>query len=187
MSLHGYAATSEPDLVVYSVPDNNDQAIQRLTIDDLNDRIKINTQSCAVAIVQCKTNWNDNAQIPMLWDLVYRSVPFVNNTAMKLGRQGVSPRSFRNQSIKYAFMTVPTNSSITYRPGQVAVTRVLGLSGGNYWGKPTRPGIAAGFSDFLTANFSAHFDGSIQNHIKRQMSRDPELARRYLDLDFTPH
>ena len=27
--------------------------------------------SLEIHIIQCKTNWNDNAQIPMLWDMVY--------------------------------------------------------------------------------------------------------------------
>lgn len=30
-------------------------------------------------IIQCKTNWNDNAQIPMLWNMVYATKDFKEN------------------------------------------------------------------------------------------------------------
>lgn len=184
VTLHGYSTTTESDLVVYSVPAIDPDLAKALTINDLNEIIKEDTGSCAVAIVQCKTNWNDNAQIPMLWDLIYRSLPFVNVSSIQIGRHGVNPRSFRDQSIKYAFMTVPTNQRAKYRIGSVPVTRVLGLSGGNYWGKPTEPGVATGFSDFLNNNFSAHFQGSIQNHINRQLAANDHLLDSFLDLKF---
>lgn len=184
VTLHGYSTTTESDLVVYSVPTIGIQLDRALTITDIDLAIKADTTKCAVAIVQCKTNWNDNAQIPMLWDLIYRSLPFVNVSSIQIGRNGVNPRSFRDQSIKYAFMTVPTNQRMIYRVGSVQVTRVLGLSGGNYWGKPTEPGVATGFSDFLNNNFSAHFQGSIQNHIDRQIAGEADLINRFLTLEF---
>lgn len=184
VTLHGYSTTTESDLVIYSVPEVDSYADRPLTIADINRAVENDTNECAVAIVQCKTNWNDNAQIPMLWDLIYRSLPFVNVSSIQIGRNGVNPRSFREQSIKYAFMTVPTNQKMIYKVGSVPVTRVLGLSGGNYWGKPTKPGVATGFSDFLNNNFSAHFQGSIQNHIDRQLSKRTDLMDRFLTLNF---
>lgn len=184
VTLHGYSTTSESDIVVFSVPGIEKLSTGTLKIKDLNEIIMSNTQTCSVAIVQCKTNWNENAQIPMLWDLIYRSLPFVNVASIQLGRNGVNPRSFKDSSIKYAFMTVPTNKNVTYKAGGVPVTRVLGLSGGNYWGKPTEQGVATGFADFLNNNFGAHFQGSIQNHIDRELAANPDLMQRFLDLDF---
>ncbi|MHA7197121.1 hypothetical protein [Arthrobacter alkaliphilus] len=184
VTLHGYSTTTESDVVVYSVPGVDPQSTDVLTIGKIDHRIKEDTLACSVAIVQCKTNWNDNAQIPMLWDLIYRSMPFVNVSSIQLGRNGVTPKSFHDSSIKYAFMTVPTNRGSKFEVGKVPVTRVLGLSGGNYWGKPTKPGVATGFSDFLTNNFSEKFAGSIQNHVDREISADPELTRKFLDIDF---
>jgi hypothetical protein len=183
VTLHGYSTTSESDVVVFSVP-GLEKVSGTLKINSLNEMIRSDTETCSVAIVQCKTNWNENAQIPMLWDLIYRSLPFVNVASIQLGRNGVTPRSFKDNSIKYAFMTVPTNKNATYKAGGVPVTRVLGLSGGNYWGKPTEQGVATGFSDFLNNNFSAHFQGSIQNHIDRQLATNPDLMQNFLDLDF---
>ncbi|TWD54057.1 hypothetical protein FB478_103477 [Arthrobacter sp. AG367] len=185
VTLHGYSTTTESDLIVFSVPGANASPSGILTISEINNRIKEDTAACSVAVVQCKTNWNDNAQIPMLWDLIYRSLPFVNVSSIQLGRNGVNPRCFHDSSIKYAFVTVPTNRNARYAVGSVPVTRVLGLSGGNYWGKPTEPGVATGFSDFLNNNFSAHFTGSVANHISRQITTEPALLRKFLELDFS--
>ena len=41
--------------------------------------------------LQCKTNWNDNAQVPMLWDIIYSSNEKLNN--ISVGINGVSPHS----------------------------------------------------------------------------------------------
>lgn len=185
VTLHGYSTTTESDLIVFSIPGLNASSTGVLTIDKINDQIREDTVACSVAVVQCKTNWNDNAQIPMLWDLIYRSLPFVNVSSIQLGRNGVNPRCFHDNSIKYAFMTVPTNKNARYAVGSVPVTRVLGLSGGNYWGKPTEPGVATGFSDFLNSNFSAHFTGSVQNHIDRQIADEPGLLQKFLKLEFS--
>lgn len=119
----------------------------------------------------------------MLWDLIYRSVPV--DLTLQLGCNGVSPRSFKDKSIKYAFMTVPTNRKNKYKAGGVPVNRVRGLSGGNYWGHPTEQGVARGFSDFLNTNFSAHFQGSIQNHIDRELAANPDLMQKFLGLNFS--
>lgn len=184
VTLHGYATTSESDVVVYSAPGVLPNGKGRISIREIDAHIKADTQACSVAIVQCKTNWNDNAQIPMLWDLVYRSLPFVQVSSIHLGRKGVTPRSFKGESIKYAFVTVPTNQNAKYTPGSVPVTRVLGLSGGNYWGKSTEQGVATGFSEFLNNNFSEYFAGSIANHINRQILANTDLLARFLDLKF---
>jgi hypothetical protein len=180
VTLQGYSTTTEADVVLYTVPSGPKEV---LTLSKINNRIFERTQECSVAVVQCKTNWNDNAQIPMLWDLIYRSLPFVQVSAIHLGRRGMSPRCFKGDSIKYAFMTVPSNKRV-YKPGTVPVTRVQGLSGGNYWGKPSETGVAAGFSEFLGRNFGAHFVGSVQNHVSGHLLANPASWGMFLDLDF---
>ena len=43
--------------------------------------------------LQCKTNWNDNAQIPMLWDLIYNAQGFkISNISVEI--KGISLNSF---------------------------------------------------------------------------------------------
>jgi len=182
VTINNHATSTESDIVVYSVPYSK---IGKLTIEDINLIVKNNTGMSSVALVQCKTNWADNAQIPMLWDLIYRSLPGANLSNATVGTEGLRPSSFKNGSVKYAFMTVPTGNS-QYKSSSTSVNRVSGLSGGNFWGRPTSKGVAFGFSEFLNRNFGSHFDGSIQNHIARQLELHPNLLHTFLTLDFQP-
>lgn len=84
-----------------------------------------------IGIIQCKTNWNDNAQIPMLWDMIYSAGGFRGRN-ITIGRNGFNIQNA--QSFTYSFVTVPSNQNATYSPNGVAVKRVTNLSGGNYWG-----------------------------------------------------
>ena len=120
----------------------------------------------------------------MLWDMVYRSVPFSNVASISVGRNGVSPRSFAGEAVKYAFVTVPTSNRGAHKPGLVSVTRVIGLSGGNYWGHSTLAGVAKGFAEFLPANFSSFFAGSTPNHLQRQLDSDLDYLEDFLSLRF---
>jgi hypothetical protein len=100
-------------------------------------------------IIQCKTNWNDNAQIPMLWDMIYASSSF-SNTSITVGINNYQINALRR--FAYAFITVPSNSRVTYKHSSMAVKRVINLSGGNYWGKPTQHSVAASIQDFFQRN-----------------------------------
>jgi len=184
VTLQGYPTTSESDVIVYSIP-NAGLLGAKITVRQINEQIMSDTRKCAVAIVQCKTNWNDNSQIPMLWDMVYRSLPFSNVASISVGRNGVSPRSFAGDSVKYAFITVPTNDKKgAHKPGSVSVTRVIGLSGGNYWGRATSIGVAQSFAEFLPNNFAAFFSGSIQNHVQSHLDASEGVLEDFLTLRF---
>jgi len=184
VTLGGHSTTTEADVLVYSVPSLGTIAGTRLSVEILNKLIAAQASDCVLAVIQCKTNWNDNAQIPMLWDMIYQASSSSASGNVKVGRNGVSPRAFRNKSIKYAFMTVPTNTRDVKLQKSVAVTRVVNLSGGNYWGHPTESGVASGFSEFAVRNFSEFFSGSVQNHIDSQLAANPKLIDRFLSLDF---
>ena len=41
-----------------------------------------------IHVIQCKTNWNDNAQIPMLWNMIYSAERFRGN--ITIGRNNYS-------------------------------------------------------------------------------------------------
>lgn len=110
-------------------------------------------------IVQCKTNWNDNAQIPMLWDIVYRA-QHNTNEKMKIGANSVSINNFKNNQITYSFVTVPTQNT-KFNSNTMAVKRVSALSGGNFWGKSTQRGVAQSLSEIFNRNFSEAFDGNM--------------------------
>ena len=51
-------------------------------------------------------------------------------------------------------------------------------------GLPTKPSVARAFSELIGSNVPSHFSGSIQNHVDSQLAADPDLIRRFLDLEF---
>jgi hypothetical protein len=178
VSIANFKTNTESDIVVYSIPDIDN--LQKLKLTDINELIASNIKNVDTSIVQCKTNWNDNAQIPMLWDLIYNSNNFrIPNVSV--GTNGVSPTSFRHFS--YAFFTVPTTKK-PITPSKVQVLRVANLTGGNYWGKPTEKGVALSINNFFGRNFANHFIGAVQTHITNQIKIDPDYYKRFRELNF---
>lgn len=104
----------------------------------------------SIGVIQTKTNWNDNAQIPMLWDMVYSAKGFGRNVTV--GSKGRSIESF--SSFTYSFVTVPSQKNISknYKVNSTAVNRVRNISGGNYWGLPTKDGVADSLNEFIGRN-----------------------------------
>ncbi len=125
-----------------------------------------------IHIIQCKTNWNDNAQIPMLWDMVYLAKTF--KTGITIGRESYSINNARLFS--YAFATVPTVKVEKLKPTSVAVSRVRNLSGGNYWGMKTVSGIASSMKEMLNRNLAT---GSEQSHTQTLADAIPKLTSDY--------
>jgi hypothetical protein len=116
-------------------------------LSDIVDSRFIETE---LGIIQCKTNWNDNAQIPMLWDLIYASSGFSSNATV--GSNGFSHTKLKK--FTYSFMTVPTVKPEKFKPTSTSVMRVKNLSGGNYWGLPSKTGIASNIFNIIQSNFS---------------------------------
>lgn len=112
----------------------------------------------SIGIIQTKTNWNDNAQIPMLWDMVYSAKGFGRNVSV--GSKGRSIESFA--SFTYSFVTVPSQKDVdkNYKVTSTAVNRVRNISGGNYWGLPTKNGVADSLNEFIGRNLSDYVQGS---------------------------
>jgi hypothetical protein len=115
----------------------------------------------SLGIIQCKTNWNDNAQIPMLWDMVYRA-DYAKNTGVVVGRNGYS---VRHLNFSYSFVVVPSQKAPIIA-GSVPTIRVNALSGGNYWGQPTSKGVAQSLSEIFMRNFGDAFDTNVQETIR---------------------
>ena len=112
--------------------------------------------------IQCKTNWNDNAQIPMLWDMVYRAKGF-RDSGVSVGRNGRSIADLRSYS--YSFVTLPSQNSL-FAANQMAVKRVAGLSGRNFWGLPTDSGVAWSISEMFKHVFGDEVIGDVRGHIQ---------------------
>jgi len=179
----GVPTNKETDVIVIEIP--TDGFTNQMSVDDIDEAIRQNPLKSRVGIIQCKTNWNDNAQVPMLWNMIYSAQNLhVQNVA--IGSNGISPTSFAGFS--YAFMTVPTNTEKNgkdnFKKSSTAVVRVQGLSGGNYWGNPTEAGVAASISEYFGRNFSHVFNGGVMHHLSTHVASDSELVSRFLKFDF---
>lgn len=119
-----------------------------------------------IGVIQCKTNWNDNAQIPMLWDMIYSAGGFRGRN-ITIGRNGFNIQAIK--SFTYSFVTVPSNQNASYLSTSVAVKRVTNLSGGNYWGKPSEQHIAKSIKEIFTNNFSSGFRSSLSDDIQSSL------------------
>lgn len=157
---------SESDIIVIVFPDDFFGS-GFSSVEEMSESIHSNSSRFEVGIVQCKTNWNDNAQIPMLWDMVYRAKSFSSSSGISVGRNGKMLSDFRK--FTYSFVTVPSQS-VAYQPTSMAVKRVQNLSGRNYWGKPTQPGVALSLSEIFATNFRAAFTQPIPQSIRRAFS-----------------
>lgn len=137
--------------------------INRKYLDQLAQRDFDNFE---IGIIQCKTNWNDNAQIPMLWDMIYSAGGFRGRN-ITIGRNGFDIHQAQN--FTYSFVTVPSNQKDVYKSTSVSVKRVTNLSGGNYWGKPTEQFIARSLKEIFTNNFTSGFNSNIRTDIKNNL------------------
>ncbi len=168
VNYQNYACSSESDITVIVFPD--DPRFTDENIDLYTNRGNINKGALdelvgdtftrfEVGIIQCKTNWNDNAQIPMLWDMIYTAGRF-------RGRQisvGINNYSIQHLGVfTYAFATVPTNQLGLYKVDSLCVGRVKNLSGGNYWGYPTRNGVARNIKEIFQNYADGYNNGNIR-------------------------
>lgn len=121
-----------------------------------------------IGVIQCKTNWNDNSQIPMLWDMIYSAGGFRGRN-ITVGRNGYDMHKAKN--FTYSFVTVPTNQKTNFKPDSVAVKRVNNLSGGNYWGKSTKSGVARSVKEIFTNNYISGFDKDVRSSISETLEK----------------
>ncbi|WP_335995531.1 hypothetical protein [Fusobacterium polymorphum] len=131
----------------------------------LNKIIENNISKIEVNVIQCKTNWNDNAQIPMGWDIIYSSTGFTNEN-IKIGRDGFSIHKIKD--FKYSFITVPTQKDLDkIKKTSTQVLRVNNLSGGIFWGAQTKVDVAKNISEIFNDNFSESYkESSFYDRIK---------------------
>jgi hypothetical protein len=151
---------SEPDVLIISSKDLQTAprvSSRRELISASNAIAEKSFHSLGLINIQCKTNWNDNAQIPMLWNMLYnqaRKGATIPN-GFTVGCNGFSLSSIGH--FGYAFATVPTQSKgpAGYKATTVEVLRVKSMTAGNYWGYPTRNSVCSSLSEifqFFTRN-----------------------------------
>lgn len=190
-----FASNTESDLIAITFPDNPEYTCDKdsIVINDRNGQLvpthrtkrsKYNLLEvigalCArdfndieIHIIQCKTNWNDNAQVPMLWDAVYSATNF--RSGVSVGQNGYSITDISR--FTYSFVTVPTVRLERIKKDSLCVLRVMHLSGGNYWGMPTEAGIANSIKEMLNRNLKS---GSSKSHITTIKEALPLLNTTY--------
>lgn len=122
----------------------------------LNKTICENFKDVGVINIQCKTNWNDNAQVPMLWNMLYNQARkgAVIPNGFTIGRNGFNLMNLGHWG--YAFATVPTQKKAPdgYKADGVEVLRVKSMSAGNYWGFPTKASVCSSLSELF--NYFQH-------------------------------
>ena len=123
-----------------------------------------------IGIIQCKTNWNDNAQIPMLWDMIYSAGTFRKGN-LKIGKNNFAIKDAKD--FTYSFVTVPSNNKVPHKAQGVAVKRVAHLSGGNYWGRPTTLNVAKSIKEIFSNNYANGSRTTLRTDIKKAI---PELT-----------
>lgn len=163
VSYGNVTATSEADLMAIIFPKRAEYTTPRAS----PRRKKFQESMDALAsqyfkeyelgIIQCKTNWNDSAQVAMLWDMIYKMRDFPG-TNIQVGTSDYSISDL--EKFTYSFATVPTNKWKKYTEKQISVRRVTVLSGSNYWGHPTRSGVANSLREIFR-NFRNGFTGQI--------------------------
>lgn len=145
---------SEPDVVLISsqaLYDAPEAESRSAMMADASEILEDSFDKTGVVNFQCKTNWNDNAQIPMLWNMLYNQARkgAVIPNGFAIGRNGFSLKNLG--AFGYAFVTVPTQKKgpSGYKPHNLDVMRVVTMSAGNYWGHPSRSGVCASIGDFF--------------------------------------
>ena len=170
---NNFENTSETDLLGFVFPENKkytneicnneNEAIKKFDEFVLNDYNKFE-----VCILQCKTNWNNNAQIPFLYNLIYELGSARNVSVGKNSRVTSDYKKF-----SYAFLTVPTQKLSNIQNlshTNVSVQRVRNLTGGNYWGLKSKSGVAYSLDECVNNNFRNAFDkGGIREQIKKNI------------------
>lgn len=120
-----------------------------------------------IGVIQCKSNWNENSQIPMLWDIIYNSGGIPAQHIM------VGTETFNLKDLKrftYSFVTMPSNALNGYSSTRVEISRVRNLSGGNYWGVPTKNGVAKSVKEIFRL-FDSAFSTSIKSTLTKELSK----------------
>tara|TARA_A200000113_G_C8865777_1_gene354760 strand:+ start:2053 stop:2934 length:882 start_codon:yes stop_codon:yes gene_type:complete len=179
VTISNVSTNTESDILIFSVPDHH--LFNGSTLDDLNSHISSRINNLDLFVLQCKTNWEDNAQIPMLWDMIYNSssqLPYVS-----IGINGLSPQSVNN--FRYGFVTVPTGKrGQNVKPTQLKVLRVKNLTGGNYWGKPSQSNVASSIKELPSRNFGSAFSGGVSNHLDKLKLSQQHIMDNFVDLNF---
>ncbi len=177
-----FSCTTEADITVIVFPDNPIFTEYNADLLKKNGEVDNKKLSLAVSplfsnfeigIIQCKTNWNDNSQIPMLWDMIYKAGTF-RSRQISVGKNNFNIKALGNNEdiedvgngFTYSFVTVPSVKLSNFKDTSLPVKRVCNLSGGNYWGLESKSGVARSVKEIFQ-NYNRGYEHS---DIRRTLS-----------------
>lgn len=150
-----------------------------------NYLVSSNYSDMEIHVIQCKTNWNDIIQTPMLWSLIYYlsrdniTLPMGSNIRFGSGLYTLP----RLKNFSYSFVSVPTQNNGEYELNpekkeeleikfdnifsetNLPVKRAKMIRGGYYWGLPKHNSIYP-ISELLNTNLNTGYSGHIIDVIK---------------------
>ena len=162
---------SEADVLTLTFPDGMDltsfQTLEKLVDEHFKD--------FELGVISCKTPWNDFSVIPQHWNMVYNLA--INNPdalEMKIGINDWDVTVLKK--FFYAFATLPSQKPEIIKSTSLPVVRLEKLSGGNFWGLPSKKGIAKSMKEIFKKNFSSSIGDGIESNLKKEL---PKLKTDY--------
>jgi hypothetical protein len=181
--INNQMTNTEADVIAFRVPDHEKLSGNGTPADVLESHISSRLAELEMTVIQCKTNWNDNAQVPMLWGLIYDGAALGNKVVpyLQVGNKGITPSNVSRFS--YAFATVPSNDPLDIKSTSLSVLRVNYLSGGNYWGIPEKPGVADNIANLVPRNFPSSFQGGISQSLRERLSEQKKSFGYFFEMN----
>ncbi len=181
-----FSCNTESDITVIIFPDENEftedieESAELVTAQGsinysvLDSFVSRRFSSFGIGVIHCNPIWDDTAQIPMLWDMIYSKGGFRERN-ITIGKHSFSIQ--RCASFTYAFVTAPSNVGLKYKAELLAVKRVTNLSGGNYWGKETEENVAKSVKEIFVNNYLAGYSRSILEDIALNLTEFTEGSK----------
>ena len=168
---------SEADLIALTFPNNADftSAVDKISKKSLEKLADKHFKDFELGIVSCKTPWNDFSVIPQYWNLIYRlTKDYPDALDVQIGVNNRNITDFKK--FFYAFATLPSQNPEIIKSTGLPVVRLKKLSGGNFWGLPSKKDIAKSMKEIFKKNFSSSIGDGIESNLKKEL---PKLETDY--------
>ena len=167
---------SEADLIVLTFPNHRDflDDTKKNGRFDLEKLIDTHFSYFELGIISCKTPWNDFSVQPQHWNLVYRLTMEHHDVLDEV----IGTDSYKIKNLKkfyYAFATLPSQNPDIIKSDGLPVLRLMNLSGGTFWGLPSKEKTAQSMKEFFEKNLS-----NIGNNCLTNLEKElPKLSTDY--------
>ena len=163
---------SEADLIALTFPNK----VDFISFPTLKKLVDEHFKDFELGVISCKTPWNDFSVIPQHWNMVYNLA--INNPdalEMKIGINGCDITVLKK--FFYAFATLPSQKDLSkFTPDVLPVIRTKKLSGGVFWGLPSKENVAQSMKEIFKKNFSSSIGDGIESNLKKEL---PKLETDY--------